>query len=218
MGMEVNNMKVRIESPIGIGAPVERDYDEKTKAQQVLEEMASIQGVSKGVGVLVKGEKDLDTGKSLKQNGVKDGDELLFLPKGRKGGATIADLAPRTADRIRREIVRINHEGLPIQFEDALTLKALIPGHGRWPGDHPVSMRLPPDYPTRPPLGRFTERLVPDHPNVGRDGIICHSILGAHWSPVYNLNTVWHCLRELLAKPNYHHPLNFHAQPPLLGW
>jgi ubiquitin-conjugating enzyme E2 D/E len=68
-----------------------------------------------------------------------------------------------------------------------------------------LSIKLPNDYPYKPPKMYFLTRVY--HPNISADGSICIDILKDQWSSALRLNTVLLSLSDLLANPNPNDPL-----------
>ncbi|KAI1171740.1 putative ubiquitin carrier protein [Nemania sp. FL0916] len=67
-------------------------------------------------------------------------------------------------------------------------------------GHYIVDIRIPPEYPFRPPIMRFTTRIW--HPNVSsQTGAICLDTLGTAWSPVLTIKSTLLSLQSLLESP-----------------
>ena len=63
-----------------------------------------------------------------------------------------------------------------------------------------LKMTLPRCYPMAPPIITFITKVY--HPNVSRDGVICHDVLGDRWSPALSLSSVLLSIHALLGNPN----------------
>ena len=69
-----------------------------------------------------------------------------------------------------------------------------------------LQIKIPHDYPHKPPNMKFTTKLY--HPNISVDGDICLDILKNNWKPVYTLRTLLLSIMSLLSDPNPESPLN----------
>ncbi|CAK8691310.1 ubiquitin-conjugating enzyme E2 G1-like [Clavelina lepadiformis] len=83
-------------------------------------------------------------------------------------------------------------------------------------------MTFPEDYPQRPPKLKFISDIW--HPNVGKDGMVCISILhepgddkygyekaAERWLPVHTVETIMVSVISLLCDPNDESPANVDA-------
>jgi ubiquitin-conjugating enzyme (huntingtin interacting protein 2) len=68
-----------------------------------------------------------------------------------------------------------------------------------------VDMRLPYDYPLKPPECTFSTRIY--HPNVGSRGEVCLDILKRGWNPGQSIANVLNTLLGLLKTPDSENPL-----------
>lgn len=79
-----------------------------------------------------------------------------------------------------------------------------LQGQGQWRlQKFPIEIRLPPEYPAKPPLVRFMKQPHPRHPNVSPSGYVCLNHLLSAWTPINNLVSTWDELEWLLENPNY---------------
>ncbi|OBT43796.1 hypothetical protein VE00_06287 [Pseudogymnoascus sp. WSF 3629] len=87
--------------------------------------------------------------------------------------------------------------------EDLTHLKASFPGPPDTPyagGQFVVDIKIPVEYPFRPPVMKFETRLW--HPNVSsQTGAICLDTLGSAWSPVLTIKSALLSLQSLLSTP-----------------
>ena len=65
------------------------------------------------------------------------------------------------------------------------------------------------EYPNKPPKVKFITKMY--HPNIYNDGSICLDILGANWSPVYDISSILTSIQSLLCDPNPKSPANNEA-------
>ncbi|CEL96804.1 unnamed protein product [Vitrella brassicaformis CCMP3155] len=72
-----------------------------------------------------------------------------------------------------------------------------------------LTIRIPPNYPDRPPNVRFTTEMF--HPNVFEDGNLCLDIIQDQWKPIYTIGTVLTSIQSLLTDPNCSSPANTEA-------
>ncbi|CAG8954531.1 hypothetical protein HYALB_00009879 [Hymenoscyphus albidus] len=82
-------------------------------------------------------------------------------------------------------------------------LRATFPGPPDTPyegGTYIVDIKIPQEYPFRPPVMFFTTKLW--HPNVSsQTGAICLDTLGTAWSPVLTIKSALLSLQSLLSTP-----------------
>ncbi|KAN0063011.1 E2 ubiquitin-protein ligase peroxin 4 [Thecaphora frezii] len=73
-----------------------------------------------------------------------------------------------------------------------------------------LHLTIPPTYPTKPPLVKFTTSIF--HPNVNQTtGEICLDILSDNWSPAWTLLSLSTAILALLESPEPDSPLNVDA-------
>ena len=81
------------------------------------------------------------------------------------------------------------------------------PYHG---GVFQVELRVPQDYPMKPPKCYMKTRIF--HPNIHFEtGEICLDIIKTEWSPVWTLESVCRAVLALLSSPDHSSPLNCDA-------
>jgi len=87
--------------------------------------------------------------------------------------------------------------------QDLLHLRATFPGPRDTPyegGTYIVDVRIPNDYPFKPPVMKFVTKLW--HPNISsQTGAICLDTLGSAWSPVLTIKAALLSLQSLLSTP-----------------
>jgi len=64
-----------------------------------------------------------------------------------------------------------------------------------------IDIEFPNDYPLKPPIMKFQTKIY--HPNIDKNGKICHPSLLDEWSPVFRIWEVLEIVIKLLAKPNF---------------
>jgi len=91
----------------------------------------------------------------------------------------------------------------PAGGNDLSHLKASFPGPPDTPyegGTYIVDIKIPNEYPFRPPVMKFETKLW--HPNVSsQTGAICLDTLGSAWSPVLTIKSALLSLQSLLSTP-----------------
>jgi len=91
----------------------------------------------------------------------------------------------------------------PVVADDIMHLKASFLGPPDTPyegGTFVVDIKIPQEYPFRPPVMKFDTKLW--HPNVSsQTGAICLDTLGSAWSPVLTIKSALLSLQSLLSTP-----------------
>ncbi|TVY36205.1 Ubiquitin-conjugating enzyme E2 [Lachnellula occidentalis] len=91
----------------------------------------------------------------------------------------------------------------PSSGADLSHLRATFPGPPDTPyegGTYIVDVKIPNEYPFRPPAMSFTTKLW--HPNVSsQTGAICLDTIGSAWSPVLTIKSALLSLQSLLSTP-----------------
>ncbi|PSS22550.1 hypothetical protein M430DRAFT_49657 [Amorphotheca resinae ATCC 22711] len=91
----------------------------------------------------------------------------------------------------------------PADGSELSHLRASFPGPPDTPyegGTYIVDIKIPNEYPFRPPVMYFTTKLW--HPNVSsQTGAICLDTLGSAWSPVLTIKSALLSLQSLLSTP-----------------
>ena len=111
--------------------------------------------------------------------------------------------------RIAKELADIRSDSISQLFCQAMDgsdlshLQASFPGPPDTPyegGNYVVDIKIPNEYPFRPPVMRFTTKLW--HPNVSsQTGAICLDTIGSAWSPVLTIKSALLSLQSLLSTP-----------------
>ncbi|KAF3396221.1 Ubiquitin-conjugating enzyme E2 1 [Penicillium rolfsii] len=119
-------------------------------------------------------------------------------------------MAGNRTRRIAKELADIHadaHSQItaePIGGQDDVThLRGTFPGPPDTPyegGTYKVDIKIPTDYPFRPPLMKFETKVW--HPNVSsQTGAICLDTLSSAWSPVLTIKSALISLQSLLSTP-----------------
>ncbi|KAF2205835.1 hypothetical protein GQ43DRAFT_436708 [Delitschia confertaspora ATCC 74209] len=114
------------------------------------------------------------------------------------------------ARRIAKEIADIKSDNLSQIFVDTVGdtddlshLRGRFKGPPDTPyegGNYSVDIKIPSDYPFRPPIMKFETRIW--HPNVSsQTGAICLDTLSSQWSPVLTIKSALISLQSLLSTP-----------------
>ncbi|KAE9982653.1 Ubiquitin-conjugating enzyme E2 1 [Venturia inaequalis] len=111
--------------------------------------------------------------------------------------------------RIGKELADINNDphsqivAEPVREEDLTHLKGKFKGPPDTPyegGTYVIDIKIPGDYPFRPPTMKFDTRVW--HPNVSSvTGAICLDTLSSAWSPVLTIKSALISLQSLLSTP-----------------
>ncbi|KAL3419522.1 ubiquitin-conjugating enzyme [Phlyctema vagabunda] len=118
-------------------------------------------------------------------------------------------MASNRTRRVAKEMADIHNDAdsniqcQPAQGEDITHLLASFPGPPDTPyegGVYVVDVKIPNDYPFRPPVMFFKTKVW--HPNVSsQTGAICLDTLGSAWSPVLTIKSALLSLQSLLSTP-----------------
>ncbi|KAI1912131.1 Ubiquitin-conjugating enzyme E2 1 [Ophidiomyces ophidiicola] len=118
-------------------------------------------------------------------------------------------MASNPTRRIAKELADIHDDSCsqvtvePTAGDNLTHLKGTFRGPPGTPyegGTYRVDIKIPSDYPFRPPEMRFDTKLW--HPNVSsQTGAICLDTLGTAWSPVFTIKSALLSLQSLLSTP-----------------
>ncbi|KAI9729946.1 MAG: hypothetical protein M1834_006143 [Cirrosporium novae-zelandiae] len=118
-------------------------------------------------------------------------------------------MASNRSRRIAKELADIQADSTskvfaaPINDEDLTHLKGSFLGPPGTPyegGTYKVDIKIPNEYPFRPPVMRFDNQVW--HPNVSSvTGMICLDTLSTQWSPVLTIKSALLSLQSLLSTP-----------------
>ncbi|PWY85842.1 hypothetical protein BO94DRAFT_535979 [Aspergillus sclerotioniger CBS 115572] len=119
-------------------------------------------------------------------------------------------MASNRARRIAKEIADIHADtqsqitAEPLGSEEDIThLRGSFPGPPGTPyegGNYTVDIKIPNEYPFRPPVMKFVTKVW--HPNISsQTGAICLDTLSSAWSPVLTIKSALLSLQSLLSTP-----------------
>ncbi|KAJ5805885.1 uncharacterized protein N7503_003487 [Penicillium pulvis] len=113
----------------------------------------------------------------------------------RRIGKELADIHADTKSQITAAPVN--------EQEDITHLRGSFPGPPGTPyegGTYNIDIKIPTDYPFRPPVMKFETKVW--HPNVSsQTGAICLDTLSSAWSPVLTIKSALLSLQSLLSTP-----------------
>lgn len=78
-------------------------------------------------------------------------------------------------------------------------------------GVYKFDIKIPEDYPIKPPKVTLNEHHRVWHPNIDVNGAVCLNIIKKDWKPVCAINQVFFGLYFLFYEPNTDDPLNLQA-------
>ncbi|KAA8647665.1 hypothetical protein EYZ11_007380 [Aspergillus tanneri] len=130
--------------------------------------------------------------------------------RGRRIAKEIADIHADAHSQITAE---------PVGNEDDIThLRGSFPGPPGTPyegGTYKIDIKIPIDYPFRPPVMKFETKVW--HPNVSsQTGAICLDTLSTAWSPVLTIKSALLSLQSLLSTPEPKDPQDAEVASMLL--
>ena len=119
-------------------------------------------------------------------------------------------------ERLRKELGRIKNDALidgvswMAHDDDWENVTGTIAGPAGSPyegGIFNLEIKIPNDYPFKPPKVRFITRIW--HPNISSDtGQICLDLLGYNWVPALYIELLLLSIQVLLSSPNFDEPLD----------
>ncbi|KAL4870600.1 hypothetical protein BDV12DRAFT_165874 [Aspergillus spectabilis] len=135
-------------------------------------------------------------------------------------------MASNRTRRIAKEIADIRadaHSQItaePVGDDDDIThLRGTFPGPPGTPyegGTYKVDIRIPTEYPFRPPVMKFQTKVW--HPNVSsQTGAICLDTLSSAWSPILTIKAALLSLQSLLSTPEPKDPQDAEVAKMLVG-
>eukprot|EP00253_Pinus_taeda_P017655 PITA_17655 len=125
-------------------------------------------------------------------------------------------MATRLTNRKDKDIKKLMMEGFKVKKVKDSNNKFYVEFKGPpdslyQDGVWTVYVELSTDYPFKPPIIRFMDRIY--HPNIAElYGNVCVDVLEREWSPINNLVNIFEMfLPQLLLEPNADEPINFGA-------
>lgn len=204
--MQKKKIEVTVDSMIGERTKTKLDLDPEQTVKDVLDEVSMMQAYPAPRMNLVKDGETLPREKTLSELGVQSGTVLNVLPHDtRGGGSSFLQIHERRLDFEGREIQR---KGADLTQVSPDQWDGSVAGAGRWAGRRiRVRVVTPPTFPMETPRIYVLDELHPAHPNVWPDGELCMNHTGADWNPNLTLVALMESFRQVLATPNYQHPV-----------
>ncbi len=168
-------MRVRVESTVGLATPVEVEVKPEESVRELRHKVAAMQACDANTIALEYKGKVLEDSRRIGDYGIKEGDTIRVVPRHREGGFLPSSFLK---NRISLESQLIRKEGIDLYPVTPYVWRGVIKGRGKWKGKYyRITIRLPREYPYRPPIVRRETPMVPEHPNIFPSGKVCLNIL-----------------------------------------